>query len=137
MFARNLNYPLMSLNAVNDFLATIDGYIGGSPWFVYLLLGTGVFFTFYLGFPQIRYFRQAIRITTGKFDQPEAVGDTSHFQSLATALSGTVGTGNIAGVAFAIHLGGPAALFWMLVMIAITIKGGEKFSIDNNLAKEF
>ena len=105
----------MSLNAVNDFLATIDGYIGGSPWFVYLLLGTGVFFTFYLGFPQIRYFRQAIRITTGKFDQPEAVGDTSHFQSLATALSGTVGTGNIAGVAFAIHLGGPAALFWMLV----------------------
>jgi AGCS family alanine or glycine:cation symporter len=51
----------------------------------------------------------------GKYDQPEAVGDTSHFQSLATALSGTVGTGNIAGVAFAIHLGGPAALFWMLV----------------------
>jgi AGCS family alanine or glycine:cation symporter len=105
----------MSLNSLNDFLATIDSYIGGSPWFVYLLLGTGVFFTFYLGFPQIRYFRQAIRITKGKYDQPEAVGDTSHFQSLATALSGTVGTGNIAGVAFAIHLGGPAALFWMLV----------------------
>lgn len=105
----------MSLNSVNDFLANLDGYIGGAAWFVYLLLGTGVFFTLYLGFPQIRYFRQAIRITMGKYDQPEAVGDTSHFQSLATALSGTVGTGNIAGVAFAIHLGGPAALFWMLV----------------------
>jgi AGCS family alanine or glycine:cation symporter len=114
----------MSLNAVNDFLATIDSYIGGSPWFVYLLLGTGVFFTFYLGFPQIRYFGQAIRITKGRYDSPEAKGDTSHFQSLATALSGTVGTGNIAGVAFAIHLGGPAALFWMLVtaMLGMTTK---------------
>jgi alanine or glycine:cation symporter, AGCS family len=114
----------MNLNAVNDFLATIDSYIGGSPWFVYLLLGTGVFFTFYLGFPQIRYFGQAIRITKGRYDRPDAKGDTSHFQSLATALSGTVGTGNIAGVAFAIHLGGPAALFWMLVtaMLGMTTK---------------
>lgn len=109
----------MSLNAVNDFLANIDSYIGGSAWFVYLLLGTGVFFTAYLGFPQIRYFRQALRIVMGKFDQPDSHGDTSHFQSLATALSGTVGTGNIAGVAFAIHLGGPAALFWMLVTAAL------------------
>jgi alanine or glycine:cation symporter, AGCS family len=114
----------MNLNAVNDFLATVDSYIGGSPWFVYLLLGTGVFFTFYLGFPQIRYFGQAIRITKGRYDRPDAKGDTSHFQSLATALSGTVGTGNIAGVAFAIHLGGPAALFWMLVtaMLGMTTK---------------
>ena len=52
---------------------------------------------------------------SGKFDRDDLPGDTSHFQALATALSGTVGTGNIAGVAFAIHLGGPAALFWMLV----------------------
>lgn len=110
---------LMSLNTLNDFLATIDSYIGGASWFVYLLLGTGVFFTFYLGFPQIRYFRHAIRITRGKYDHPDSEGDTSHFQSLATALSGTVGTGNIAGVAFAIHLGGPAALFWMLVTAAL------------------
>jgi AGCS family alanine or glycine:cation symporter len=82
-------------------------------------LGTGLFFTIYLGFPQIRFFRQAWRIVLGRFDHPEAKGDTSHFQSLATALSGTVGTGNIAGVAFAIHLGGPAALFWMLVTAAL------------------
>lgn len=105
----------MTLQSVNDALATLDGYIGGSPWFVYLLLGTGLFFTFYLRFPQIRYFSHAIRITRGKYDMPDSHGDTSHFQSLATALSGTVGTGNIAGVAFAIHLGGPAALFWMVV----------------------
>lgn len=84
-------------------------------WFVILLVGTGIFFTFYLGFPQIRYFNHAIKIVKGKFDKKSDKGDTSHFQALATALSGTVGTGNIAGVALAIHLGGPAALFWMLL----------------------
>ncbi len=109
----------MDLVQINDFLATIDGYIGGSSWFVFTLLGTGVFFTLYLGFPQIRYFGHAIAVVRGKFDKKGAKGDTSHFQSLATALSGTVGTGNIAGVAFAIHLGGPAALFWMLVTAAL------------------
>ena len=82
-------------------------------WFPALLLSTGVFFTLYLGFPQIRYFKHAIGVTTGKFDKDGASGDTSHFQALATALSGTVGTGNIGGVALALHLGGPAALFWM------------------------
>lgn len=96
-------------------LEKIDSYLGGSPWFAYLLLGTGVFFTIYLGFPQIRYFRHAIRIVKGKFDKKEDKGDTSHFQALTTALSGTVGTGNIGGVALAIFLGGPAALFWMLI----------------------
>lgn len=107
------------MHGVNNFLVNLDGYLGGHPWFMVLLIGTGVFFTIYLGFPQIRYFRHAIRITTGKYDHSHDVGDTSHFQSLATALSGTVGTGNIAGVALAIHLGGPAALFWMLVTAAI------------------
>lgn len=104
-----------SMQNLNDLLATIDGYIGGSPWFVFFLLFTGLFFTLYLGFPQIRYFGRAIRILRGKYDKQGDEGDTSHFQALATALSGTVGTGNIAGVAFAIHLGGPSALFWMLV----------------------
>jgi len=103
------------MQKLNDFLVSLDGYIGGHPWFVFLLLGTGIFFTLYLGFPQIRYFRHAIRIVSGKYDHHLDVGDTSHFQALSTALSGTVGTGNIAGVALAIHLGGPAALFWMLV----------------------
>ncbi|MBT7227138.1 MAG: amino acid carrier protein [Gammaproteobacteria bacterium] len=101
------------MDAVNDFLIFIDGYLGSAMWFPALLLSTGVFFTLYLGFPQIRYFKHAIGITTGKFDKDGAAGDTSHFQALATALSGTVGTGNIGGVALALHLGGPAALFWM------------------------
>ncbi len=103
------------MHALNEIFATIDGYIGGSAWFVYLLVGTGLFFTLYLGFPQIRYFRHAFLMVTGKYDEEGARGDTTHFRALTTALSGTVGTGNIAGVALAIHLGGPAALFWMLV----------------------
>ncbi len=103
------------MQGINDFLLKIDGLIGGSPAFVILLLGTGIVFTLYLGFPQIRYFSHAIRVVRGKYDRTGAKGDTTHFQALSTALSGTVGTGNIAGVALAIFLGGPAALFWMLV----------------------
>lgn len=107
------------MNKLNDILSLIDGYIGGSQWFVFLLLGTGLFFTIYLKFPQFRYLKHSLRIVRGKFDKEGDVGDTTHFQALTTALSGTVGTGNIAGVALAIHLGGPAALFWMLVTAAV------------------
>jgi AGCS family alanine or glycine:cation symporter len=107
------------MQKINDFLVMLDGYIGGHPWFVVLLLGTGIFFTIYLRFPQIRYFRHAIDVVKGKFDHHLDIGDTSHFQALSTALSGTVGTGNIAGVALAIHLGGPPALLWMLITAAI------------------
>ena len=100
------------MQKINDFLNLLNGYLGGSPWFVYLLLGTGLFFTFYLKFPQIRFFGRGFRTL---FQSEKGEGETTHFQALSTALSGTVGTGNIGGVAFAIHLGGPAALFWMLV----------------------
>jgi AGCS family alanine or glycine:cation symporter len=103
------------MNQLNDFFQNLHSILGGHPWFVFFLIGTGLFFTIYLKFPQIRYFGHAIKIVKGKFDKKEDKGDTSHFQALATALSGTVGTGNIAGVAFAIFMGGPAALFWMLV----------------------
>ena len=112
------------MNQLNDILSLIDGFIGGSQWFVFLLLGTGLFFTLYLKFPQFRYLKHSVRIVRGKFDKEGDEGDTSHFQALTTALSGTVGTGNIAGVALAIHLGGPAALFWMLVtaLLGMTTK---------------
>ncbi len=112
------------MQEINNFLQLIDSYIGSHFWFVWLLLGTGIFFTVYLKFPQIRYFKYALRIVRGKYDKEGDEGDTSHFQALTTALSGTVGTGNIAGVALAVHLGGPAALFWMLVtaMIGMTTK---------------
>jgi AGCS family alanine or glycine:cation symporter len=101
------------LDAVNNFLIFLDSFLGSAIWFPTFLLSVGIFFTFYLGFPQIRYFKHAIGVVLGKFDKPGAKGDTSHFQALSTALSGTVGTGNIGGVALALHLGGPAALFWM------------------------
>ena len=108
----------------NEFLIYIDQFLGSAGYFVPLLLGTGIFFTIYLRFPQVRYFGFALKVVRGKFDKKSDQGDTSHFQALTTALSGTVGTGNIAGVALAIHLGGPAALFWMLMtaMVGMTTK---------------
>ena len=99
--------------AIHEFLNNLDQMLGGAWWFPYVLLGTGLFFTLYLKFPQIRYFKHAWKVVLGKYDKQDAEGDTSHFRALTTALSGTVGTGNIGGVAFAIFLGGPAALFWM------------------------
>ena len=94
-------------------LITLDGLLAGSSWFPFLLLFTGLFFTLYLKFPQVRYFRHAIKVARGQYDREGAPGDATHFQALSTALAGTVGTGNIGGVAFALFLGGPAALFWM------------------------
>jgi AGCS family alanine or glycine:cation symporter len=101
------------LETFHDLLKFLDSWLGGNSLFPFILLGTGLFFTLYLGFPQIRYFKHAWKVVTGKFDKPGDPGDTSHFRALTTALSGTVGTGNISGVAFAIFLGGPAAIFWM------------------------
>lgn len=103
------------MEAINNFLLLLDSYLGSAAYFPYILLGVGIFFTLYLGFPQIRFFGHAWKVVTGKFDKKGAEGDTTHFQALSTALSGTVGTGNIGGVALAIFLGGPAALFWMWI----------------------
>lgn len=89
--------------------------IGSIPFMVIALVGTGIFVTIKLGFPQLRYFKHGIKVTKGDYDNPEDEGDLSHFKALATALSATVGIGNIAGVATAIHYGGPGALFWMWV----------------------
>ncbi len=85
------------------------------PWFVALLLGTGIVITFWMGLPQLRYFVHALKVAAGRYDDPDDDGDINHFQALSTALSATVGIGNIAGVAIAIHWGGPGALFWMWV----------------------
>ena len=84
-------------------------------WFPVFLIGSGIFFTVYLGFPQIKYFRHGWRILSGRYVKEDTKGETTPFQALTTALSGTVGTGNIGGVALAIFLGGPAAIFWMWI----------------------
>lgn len=91
--------------------------IGGTelPLIVAWLILAACFFTVWLGFQNIRGFRHAIDLVRGKYSDPDDAGEVSHFQALATAVSGTVGLGNIAGVAVAISLGGPGATFWMIV----------------------
>ena len=98
----------------NDFLLLLDANLSGSWWFPALLIGTGIFFTIYLGFPQFKYFRSALKIVSGKNDS-DSEGETTGFQALTTAMSGAIGTGNIGGVALAIWTGGPAAIFWMWI----------------------
>ena len=99
----------------NSFLVLLDSNLSGSLWFPALLIGTGVYFTIYLGFPQFKYFKSAFNIVSGKANNTETDGETTGFQALTTAMSGAVGTGNIGGVALAIWTGGPAAIFWMWI----------------------
>ena len=101
------------MSVIADFFSLLDSLLGSAAYFPIALLGVGLIFTIYLGFPQLRFFAHAWSVLTGKHTSSSDPGDTSHFQALSTALSGTVGTGNIGGVAFAIFLGGPAALFWV------------------------
>lgn len=82
---------------------------------VYLLVGGGLFFLIYSRFAPFQYFKHAIDILRGKYDDPDDPGDISHFEALSSALAATVGMGNISGVAVAIFMGGPGALFWMWV----------------------
>ena len=107
---------------ISDFFSYYVFYpIAGYPFVILLLIGSAAFFTLYFGFPNIKYFFTAINVVRGKYDEVEKDdsasedGEVSHFQALATAVSGTVGNGNIAGVALAIALGGPGATFWMVV----------------------
>lgn len=126
---------------------------------VVALVGTGVFVTIKLGFPQIRYFRHGVRVTRGIYDDPEDEGDLNHFRALTTALSATVGIGNIAGVATALYYGGPGALFWMWItaFFGTTLKfaectlsmkyremdslgytaGGPMYTIENGLGRKW
>ena len=103
----------------NNFLIYLDGFIGSAPWFPMILIGTGIFFTFYLGFPQFRFFAHGWRVLSGKYIKKTTKGETTPFQALTTALSGTVGTGNIGGVGLAIWIGGPAAIFWMWITAVV------------------
>lgn len=118
------------VEAVNNFMGpisqTIDSIIFFTlkdiysglppiPFIVLWLLGGGIFFSFYMGFPNIRGFKQSLRIVRGTYDNPTDPGEVTHFQALTAAVSGTVGLGNIAGVAIAISVGGPGATFWMIM----------------------
>ncbi|MEO9902045.1 alanine/glycine:cation symporter family protein [Nisaea sp.] len=115
-----------SLDAkVNAIFATVTGPfvslifapIPGTsfPWIVMWLVIAATVFTLYFGFVQFRFFRHSIELVKGDYADPNDAGEVSHFQALATALSGTVGLGNIAGVAVAVGIGGPGATFWMIL----------------------
>jgi len=97
------------------------------PWIVMWLVVAALFFTFYFRFINVRGFRHAIDLLKGDYDKPKAPGEITHFQALMTALSGTVGIGNIGGVAIVITIGGPGAFFWMLVagFLGMATKFGE------------
>ena len=103
------------MDQFNEFLILLDSNLSGSWWFPILLVGTGIFFTIYLGFPQFRFFGKAWHLVSGKNKKTDSEGETTAFEALTTAMSGAVGTGNIGGVALAIWTGGPAAIFWMWI----------------------
>ena len=129
------------------------------PLMVIALVGTGIFATIRLGFPQLKYLKHGINVTSGKYDNPDDKGDLNHFQALTTALSATVGVGNIAGVATAMYYGGPGALFWMWItaFFGTTLKyaectlsvkyreinskgftaGGPMYTIENGMGKKW
>ncbi|MEE2670686.1 MAG: sodium:alanine symporter family protein [Bdellovibrionota bacterium] len=108
---------------LEQWTGTFVGTVWGLP-LVGLLVGAGIIFSIFFGFPQLTMFKHAIDIVRGKYDKPEDEGEISHFQALTTALSATVGLGNIAGVAVAVAVGGPGAVFWLWVagFIGMTTK---------------
>jgi len=115
------NKELASLTftkGVDETISKISNFAWG-PLTIILLLGAGLYFTIILKFLQFRAFPHAIELLTGKYDDPEHEGEVSHFQALSTALSATIGTGNIAGVATAIAAGGPGAVFWMWMVAVV------------------
>ena len=99
------------------FVSLIFAPIPGTsfPWIVMWLVIAATIFTFYFSFVQLKFFKHAISLVKGDYSDPNDAGEVSHFQALATALSGTVGLGNIAGVAVAVGIGGPGATFWMIL----------------------
>jgi len=102
-----------TMTLLTNCTGAIDGLLWNNMLTLGLFLLTGLFLTIRMGFVQIRGFKHAVQLVRGKHDHPDDEGEVNHFQALSTALSATVGTGNIAGVATAISLGGPGALFWM------------------------
>ncbi len=129
------------MSAVDAAMGSVNNALGGFlffdlifwndqqrlPFIVCWLVVAAVFLTIRMGFINLRGFRHAILVTAGKYTDPAEPGDVSHYEALSTALSATVGLGNIAGVAIAVSLGGPGATFWMIVagLFGMTAKFAE------------
>lgn len=114
------------MGTLESILGQISDFVWGLPLII-LLVGTGIYLTFRLGFLQIRSLPYALKLTFSRKQDQESEGDISHFQALTTASAATIGTGNIVGVATAIFLGGPGAVFWMFVagLFGMATKYGE------------
>ena len=114
-----INEAFLPVSSFWENLVLHEFFGTGIPTIIFLLVGGAAFFTFYFGFINIRGFGLSLKTVMGKYDKLDEErsnnGEVSHFQALATAVSGTVGNGNIAGVAMAIALGGPGATFWMIL----------------------
>ncbi|MGD2116079.1 MAG: alanine:cation symporter family protein, partial [Acidobacteriota bacterium] len=108
------------MEAIQRAIVWFANFVWGPPMLV-LMLGGGAFFLIVSRLLPYRYFGHAAEILTGKYDDPAEAGDISHFQALSSALSGTLGLGNIAGVAVAITMGGPGAVFWMWASAAFGV----------------
>jgi AGCS family alanine or glycine:cation symporter len=110
------------MELINKFLSSVLPY---TEWVMLcLIIGGGLFLVFYSKLLPYRYFKHALRITAGKYDNPNDPGEVSHLQALSSAVAATVGMGNIAGVAIAIYLGGPGVVFWIWItaIIGMSIK---------------
>ena len=99
---------------VGQFIINAANFVWGTPVLI-LLLGGGLYFLLYSRLVPLRYFGHALGILSGKYDDPNEPGQLKHYQALSTALAGTVGMGNVSGVAVAITMGGPGAIFWMWI----------------------
>ncbi|WP_034058094.1 alanine/glycine:cation symporter family protein [Lacinutrix jangbogonensis] len=102
------------MEKLDQFISDFSSFVWGLPLLI-ILIGGGLFLLIYSKFLPFRYLGHAIQVLRGKFDDPDDPGEISHFQALSTALSSTIGMGNIAGVALAISVGGPGAMFWMWI----------------------
>jgi len=111
------------ISSIERIITGFSDLAWGTPLLV-LLLGGGLFFLFYSRMLPLRYFHHAIAILLGRYDDPDEPGQISHYQALSTALAATVGMGNITGVALAITMGGPGAIFWMWIsaLLGVTTK---------------
>ncbi|MBT4064484.1 MAG: sodium/alanine symporter, partial [Candidatus Marinimicrobia bacterium] len=146
------------MDLINDFMGAFASFMWGPPLLI-LLLGGGLYFSIYSRFIPFKYFRHGVDILFGRYNDPNDPGEITHFQALSSALASTVGLGNISGVAIAIQMGGPGALFWMWVSAVVgmstkffsctlsilfrgkddqgNIQGGPMYYIENGLGKKF
>ena len=147
------------MEIINNFFAELSNFLWGNFGVANLVIGGGGFFLVYSRLTPFRYIKHAFEILLGKHDDPDDEGQISHFQALSTALSSTVGIGNIAGVAVAISLGGPGALFWMWISAIVgmatkfftcslgimyrgydsdnVLQGGPMYVIEQGMGKKF